>query len=245
MPRGPRGGKRPADVIGNAVKVMRIATGEEEENPLAPGGTVRPFAIGASRANLRVPTSYAHLLYAFAAKHRSRARKAGPDQPAFLRRDHGTRHDHQSRPAPRAACWSGARGLTGCPRRRLRTAPTQPRSARSRFLDKTNANPKPFVQSPRRYNRRRRTRAPSVRLDPLGSFARRAERSRHPSLGHGSHDSHIGAAVGPYRRSKERHESPYVLCCLTLTIRAWLSRRRAFRSSHSARAGGTACDPRF
>jgi hypothetical protein len=31
MPRGPRGQKRPADVIGNAVKVMRIATGEEVE----------------------------------------------------------------------------------------------------------------------------------------------------------------------------------------------------------------------
>jgi hypothetical protein len=29
MPKGPRGEKRPADVIGNAVKVMRIATGEE------------------------------------------------------------------------------------------------------------------------------------------------------------------------------------------------------------------------
>jgi len=31
MPTGPKGEKRPADVIGNAVKVMRIATGEEEE----------------------------------------------------------------------------------------------------------------------------------------------------------------------------------------------------------------------
>jgi hypothetical protein len=31
MPEGPRGDKRPADVIGNAVKVMRIATGEETE----------------------------------------------------------------------------------------------------------------------------------------------------------------------------------------------------------------------
>jgi hypothetical protein len=31
MPRGPRGEKRPADVIGAAVTVMRIATGEEEE----------------------------------------------------------------------------------------------------------------------------------------------------------------------------------------------------------------------
>jgi hypothetical protein len=31
MPRGPKGEKRPADVIGNAVHVMRIATGEAEE----------------------------------------------------------------------------------------------------------------------------------------------------------------------------------------------------------------------
>jgi hypothetical protein len=29
MPTGSKGVKRPADVIGNAVKVMRIATGEE------------------------------------------------------------------------------------------------------------------------------------------------------------------------------------------------------------------------
>jgi hypothetical protein len=33
MPKGPKGQKRPADVIGNAVKVMRIATGEEEDFP--------------------------------------------------------------------------------------------------------------------------------------------------------------------------------------------------------------------
>ena len=31
MPKGPRGETRPADVIGAAVKVMRIATGEEDE----------------------------------------------------------------------------------------------------------------------------------------------------------------------------------------------------------------------
>jgi hypothetical protein len=31
MPTGPKGQKRPADVIGNAVYVMRIATGEIEE----------------------------------------------------------------------------------------------------------------------------------------------------------------------------------------------------------------------
>lgn len=39
MPKGPRGEKRPADVIGNALKVMRIATGEEpglvEEDAIA------------------------------------------------------------------------------------------------------------------------------------------------------------------------------------------------------------------
>ena len=31
MPKGPNGEKRPADVVGCAVTVMRIATGEEEE----------------------------------------------------------------------------------------------------------------------------------------------------------------------------------------------------------------------
>jgi hypothetical protein len=31
MPRGPKGQNRPADVIGNAVRVMQIATGEAEE----------------------------------------------------------------------------------------------------------------------------------------------------------------------------------------------------------------------
>ena len=32
MPRGPKGEKRPADVIGNAVKVMKIAVGEESDD---------------------------------------------------------------------------------------------------------------------------------------------------------------------------------------------------------------------
>lgn len=32
MPRGPKGEKRPADVIGNAIKVAKIATGEEPED---------------------------------------------------------------------------------------------------------------------------------------------------------------------------------------------------------------------
>ncbi len=32
MPKGPKGEKRPADVIGAAVKVMKIATGEIEDD---------------------------------------------------------------------------------------------------------------------------------------------------------------------------------------------------------------------
>lgn len=32
MPKGPRGEKRPADVIGNAARVMGIATGEEPDD---------------------------------------------------------------------------------------------------------------------------------------------------------------------------------------------------------------------
>ena len=32
MPKGPKGQKRPADVIGTAVKVARIATGEVEDD---------------------------------------------------------------------------------------------------------------------------------------------------------------------------------------------------------------------
>jgi hypothetical protein len=32
MPKGPKGQKRPADVIGNAIRVAKIATGEELED---------------------------------------------------------------------------------------------------------------------------------------------------------------------------------------------------------------------
>ncbi len=35
MPKGPKGEKRPADVIGGAVMVAKIATGETEEVPLS------------------------------------------------------------------------------------------------------------------------------------------------------------------------------------------------------------------
>lgn len=58
MPRGPKGEKRPADVIGNAVHVMRIATGEIEEDRGADKRTIRSEAGrkgGKARARLVAP----------------------------------------------------------------------------------------------------------------------------------------------------------------------------------------------
>jgi hypothetical protein len=51
MPKGPRGESRPADVIGNAVKVARLATGEETEElvSLTPGQALGKLG-GAARA---------------------------------------------------------------------------------------------------------------------------------------------------------------------------------------------------
>jgi hypothetical protein len=47
MPRGPKGEKRPADVIGNAVHVMRVATGEiSEMDPLPDGKNPAAVALG-------------------------------------------------------------------------------------------------------------------------------------------------------------------------------------------------------
>jgi hypothetical protein len=46
MPRGPKGKKRPADVIGNAVKIMGIAT-EEEPEDYGPEDTKGPGRQGA------------------------------------------------------------------------------------------------------------------------------------------------------------------------------------------------------
>ena len=56
MPKGPKGEKRPADVIGNAVKVMRIAVGDEDEKAVDDrsaasqrGGIVRALKISPER----------------------------------------------------------------------------------------------------------------------------------------------------------------------------------------------------
>ena len=53
MPKGPQGQKRPADVIGNAVKVMRVATGEEEEGYEDDGKDPTAKALGAKGGRSR------------------------------------------------------------------------------------------------------------------------------------------------------------------------------------------------
>jgi len=46
MPKGPKGEKRPADVIGNAIKIARIATGEEEEALTEDGKDAAAVSLG-------------------------------------------------------------------------------------------------------------------------------------------------------------------------------------------------------
>jgi len=56
MPKGPKGQKRPADVIGNAVKVMRIATGEEEEALTDDGKDKAAVSLGRRGGKARAAT---------------------------------------------------------------------------------------------------------------------------------------------------------------------------------------------
>lgn len=71
MPKGPRGEKRPADVISNAVKVMRIATGEEtEELDQAPASAAAQLGKlgGAARARNLTPERKVEIARKAAAK---------------------------------------------------------------------------------------------------------------------------------------------------------------------------------
>ena len=47
MPKGPQGQKRPADVIGNAVHIAKIATGEVEETGYAQPAKAKSGRAGA------------------------------------------------------------------------------------------------------------------------------------------------------------------------------------------------------
>jgi hypothetical protein len=69
MPRGPKGEKRPADVIGNAVKIMRIATGEEEDvvTPASAGATLGKLG-GQTRARNMTPEQRSAIAKKAAAK---------------------------------------------------------------------------------------------------------------------------------------------------------------------------------
>ena len=70
MPKGPKGQKRPADVIGNAVHVMRIATGEIEESGQTEDGKSRAAVeLGRKGGNARAKSLSTN-------KRRAIARKA-------------------------------------------------------------------------------------------------------------------------------------------------------------------------
>lgn len=53
MPKGPRGEKRPADVIGAAIKVGRLAVGDEEETVIDDGKDPAAKALGAKGGTAR------------------------------------------------------------------------------------------------------------------------------------------------------------------------------------------------
>jgi hypothetical protein len=55
MPKGPRGEKRPDDVIGNAERVMRTATGEIAESAVHDGKDAPAVALGLSTAGGSTP----------------------------------------------------------------------------------------------------------------------------------------------------------------------------------------------
>jgi hypothetical protein len=72
MPTGPKGEKRPADVIGNAVHVMRVLTGEIEETIPDDGKDPAAKALGkkggAARAKSMTPERRAEIAKQAAAK---------------------------------------------------------------------------------------------------------------------------------------------------------------------------------
>jgi hypothetical protein len=72
MPKGPRGEKRPADVVGNAVLIARIATGEVQDTPPDDGKDKSAQAMGKkggkARAASMTPERRAEIAKAAAAK---------------------------------------------------------------------------------------------------------------------------------------------------------------------------------
>jgi hypothetical protein len=84
MPKGPQGQKRPADVIGNAVRVAKIATGEAEEEYEGDAGKDRAAAElgrkgGAARASKMTPAQRSE-----AARKAAAARDVGGERYDFV-----------------------------------------------------------------------------------------------------------------------------------------------------------------
>ena len=79
MPTGPKGQKRPADVIGNAVKIMRIATGEEADELDVPENRRADVASmgGKARAKKLSPARRSEI-----AKQAAKARRPSPPVPS-------------------------------------------------------------------------------------------------------------------------------------------------------------------
>lgn len=77
MPKGPKGEKRPADVIGAAVMVGRIATGEVEDTAPPDGKDPNAKALGAkggrARAEKMSPERRAEIAKKAAAKRWSKS----------------------------------------------------------------------------------------------------------------------------------------------------------------------------
>jgi hypothetical protein len=74
MPKGPKGQKRPADVIGNAIKVARIATGEEQEDFPADDGKDKAAQSLGRRGGKARAASLSKKRRADIAKHAARMR---------------------------------------------------------------------------------------------------------------------------------------------------------------------------
>jgi hypothetical protein len=88
MPRGPKGEKRPTDVIGNAVHVMRIATGEISESAdLADEGKAllrKAGRVGGRARAEKLPAEMRAFIARKAAKARWKSDHAAPHGEALV-----------------------------------------------------------------------------------------------------------------------------------------------------------------
>ena len=72
MPTGPRGERRPADLIGCAVTVARLSVGDETEELRQPSGRVRSGHAGAKARAKNLTTEERHVIAKKAAAARWR-----------------------------------------------------------------------------------------------------------------------------------------------------------------------------